>query len=245
MYTVYRHLDGDNNVLYVGKSINILKRCMSHKCTSRWFHKVKNIEYIELEDEELMSECDVYFIKKFNTEYNILDRGCMIIDLKNFEDYKWRVLNKESIYRIKNNYCTKEEIKDLLDIDFNSIFGISDEEYSENIKNNIINDSKIKIKEKYNKQILKGTGFLVSIYTVVSVCFKNKINIEEFCNYLIKIGVLTKFGYGYTSAYISHKYSNIIYIHDRMKHQYNYKTNLTLEGSYFIVELGYEYLNNK
>ena len=75
MYTVYRHLDGDNNVLYVGKSINILKRCMSHKCTSRWFHKVKNIEYIELEDEELMSECDVYFIKKFNTEYNILDRG--------------------------------------------------------------------------------------------------------------------------------------------------------------------------
>ncbi len=79
MYTVYRHLDGDNNILYVGKSVNLLSRCMTHKHSSRWFHKVKNIEYIELESEELMSEFEVYFIKKFKN---------IFVERENFI-YRW------------------------------------------------------------------------------------------------------------------------------------------------------------
>ena len=62
MYAVYRHLDEDNSILYVGKSINLLSRCMTHKHSSRWLHS-----------------CGETIYRDFNASKNIKEEGFRIL----------------------------------------------------------------------------------------------------------------------------------------------------------------------
>ena len=76
IYNVYRFLDKNNNVLYVGKTSNMHERMKQHfkdKSTLQTYiyDKIVKIEYIICENEQDMNEKEKYFISKYkNTIHN-------------------------------------------------------------------------------------------------------------------------------------------------------------------------------
>lgn len=98
---VYRFLDENNNILYVGKTSDIHTRMKQHfinKSTLQpyVYNKVVKVEYIICESEEDMTEKEKYFIGKYkNTIYNKL-----IYDYETNSDYDSIVWDNE--YPIPN-----------------------------------------------------------------------------------------------------------------------------------------------
>ena len=78
MYFVYRFLDNNDNVIYIGKSKQDLqKRFSGHThLPDKCYHMVKKIEYIECPTESDMSIKEIYYINKFRhnpVNFNVLD----------------------------------------------------------------------------------------------------------------------------------------------------------------------------
>lgn len=46
MYSVYRHLDGNGRLLYVGCTCNMLRRHLAHKQVSGWFSSVVEVQVV-------------------------------------------------------------------------------------------------------------------------------------------------------------------------------------------------------
>ena len=66
MYTVYRHHDKDGNIIYVGKSKNLLYRQRQHRDNSEWFKDIAKIDYIILDSSDDMDKYELNYIYKHN-----------------------------------------------------------------------------------------------------------------------------------------------------------------------------------
>ena len=64
-YFVYRFLDKTGNILYVGKTVNLTRRILSHEHLN---DEVKSIEYLECKSEADMGWKEVYYINLFRNE---------------------------------------------------------------------------------------------------------------------------------------------------------------------------------
>ena len=69
-FCVYRFLDINNNILYVGQSANLERRIKHHKSRKVWFNEVEYIEYIPYNSKYKMELYERYFISKFKPKYN-------------------------------------------------------------------------------------------------------------------------------------------------------------------------------
>lgn len=74
-YYVYRFLDEDSNILYVGRTINLENRVGQHfsvrgHIEEECYKKVKYIEYIMLDTEFDMIVKEIYYISSLNPPYN-------------------------------------------------------------------------------------------------------------------------------------------------------------------------------
>jgi len=105
---VYRYLDGEENVIYVGKAKNLKKRVLSYFTKKYDNNKtavlVKNIRVIkhfvvETETDALLLENNL--IKKYRPRYNIL--------LKDDKSYPWICIKNEPFPRV---FQTRNVIKD-------------------------------------------------------------------------------------------------------------------------------------
>ena len=56
-YYIYKHINKDNQVVYVGQTINMDSRQSAHKNSSEWKNDIHKIEYAEVTDNLLM---DIY-----------------------------------------------------------------------------------------------------------------------------------------------------------------------------------------
>ncbi|MGN1327075.1 MAG: GIY-YIG nuclease family protein [Clostridia bacterium] len=72
MYFLYRFLDKDNNIIYVGKTTKSMKKRMNgHKhCPKQCYKERKEIQYAELETEADLFIYEVYYINKYMPKYN-------------------------------------------------------------------------------------------------------------------------------------------------------------------------------
>lgn len=104
IYCVYRFLDKDDNILYVGKTSNIYTRMEQHFISKSTlqpyvYDKVVKIEYINCKDEQDMTEKEKYFISKYkNTIHNKT-----LYDCKVNSDYDSIVWSNEYPVPVKNN----------------------------------------------------------------------------------------------------------------------------------------------
>lgn len=113
MYYVYKHLDKDNNVIYVGQTTNIHGRQTTHKSKSKWRKEISKIEYSEVTDKLIMNIYEKFYISKFNPKYNKKDLDCKYSEyfyaMKEL-DFKEYIYNKEELIN-KRVYIKRHKIK--------------------------------------------------------------------------------------------------------------------------------------
>lgn len=97
-YYVYRFINSDGNIIYVGRTINLHNRMNQHfgskgHLPKQAYDEVNKIEYTILDSEIAMVMCELYYINKYNCKYNTSDIYRGQIYLREFEDLEWEIYN--------------------------------------------------------------------------------------------------------------------------------------------------------
>ena len=113
-YYIYKHLNSDLEVIYVGQTIDMENRQKQHKLNSAWKNEIFKIEYAEVTDSLLMDIYERLYIDRYRTKYNIKDKDCEYSRFfKNMEELEFKeyVVNtrieKVKIDKLKNKYWDK------------------------------------------------------------------------------------------------------------------------------------------
>lgn len=117
MYYVYKFLDVDNNILYIGKTADIKERMYQHfgkfsHLPKECYEKVCKIEYLEINDSVDATVVEKFLINKFCPKFNsnYVDTN-IIYSLKN-ENFVWKTYNRNSC--MNHRYTTYNSSKLLI-----------------------------------------------------------------------------------------------------------------------------------
>jgi len=101
LYTVYRHLNKEGEVIYVGQSINIKSRQLNHKKSSSWFDEVEKIEYMKFDSKLDMDCSEMFLINKYkpinNKTHNRGDESKVVTVEECWKEFKISDLNPSDI----------------------------------------------------------------------------------------------------------------------------------------------------
>lgn len=103
-YYIYKHLDKNNDILYIGQTINIDRRQKEHTLQSSWATQINRVEYAEVTDGLLMDIYEKYYIDIYSPKYNLKDVECKYSNFfKNMKDldFKEYSLNSVKVNRVK------------------------------------------------------------------------------------------------------------------------------------------------
>lgn len=109
-YYVYRFLNEDNKVIYVGRTMNVASRMTTHfskrgHLPSGCYEQVKRIDYLTLKTKNDMKIKELYYIGKYMPEFNTQDKYNVSIVTDELSD-AWIVFDKTEyesyINEIKN-----------------------------------------------------------------------------------------------------------------------------------------------
>src|SRR5512145_2805351 len=106
---VYQFINGDGEIIYVGKAKNLRNRVSSYFSATdvgnyklgALLRKINDIKYILVENESDALLLENNLIKEYQPRYNIL--------LKDDKTYPWIVVRKESFPRV---YMTRNYVED-------------------------------------------------------------------------------------------------------------------------------------
>ena len=102
-YYIYKHLNSDMEVIYVGLTTNIHNRQSEHKSSSGWSNEIFKIEYAEVSDSMLMEIYEKYYISKYSPKYNKKDIDCLYSRFfKNMEELEFKEYIKTNKPRTRN-----------------------------------------------------------------------------------------------------------------------------------------------
>lgn len=68
---LYRHFDADNNLLYVGISVDALKRLKQHNKKAKWFNDIAHITIEKFPDRKSVEEAEIKAIKIEKPKHNV------------------------------------------------------------------------------------------------------------------------------------------------------------------------------
>lgn len=113
MYNVYRHLNKNGEIIYIGKSKNLLSRQRSHRDNSSWFDDIDKIEYINLSSKIEMDVAELYLINKYTPINNKKDNRADSISIVSINE-DWNNFNIKELKRHvkKDNKKFETEITD-------------------------------------------------------------------------------------------------------------------------------------
>ena len=72
---LYRHYDANNNLLYVGISLNAVYRLSQHKNGSAWYSEISKVEIEKFETREDAIKAERKAIKEESPKHNIRHKG--------------------------------------------------------------------------------------------------------------------------------------------------------------------------
>ena len=101
---VYRFLNSSNEIIYIGRSKDIIKRLNHQHFTpnghlpKECYNEVKEVYISPLEDEVAMSIYEKYYISKFKPKYNVQYKNDKILTFE-LPEVKWELykLKEEQI----------------------------------------------------------------------------------------------------------------------------------------------------
>ena len=89
MYTVYKHLNNEEQVIYIGKSKSLLHRQRQHSKNSEWFDEIDSIEYCVLDSKIEMDIVELYLINTLNPKYNKKDKRDDKVENISIKELEW------------------------------------------------------------------------------------------------------------------------------------------------------------
>lgn len=94
---VYRFLDEDNNMIYIGKTNNLNNRMRQHFSTGHLnqevYNMVKSIEYLYFESEADQHVAEMFLVNKYKPIFNTDGKKKDVLTLKVNINESWLVLN--------------------------------------------------------------------------------------------------------------------------------------------------------
>ena len=107
MYYVYRFLDSEGNILYVGKTNNLENRMYQHfnngHLDSNQYTRVDKVEYLQFEQESDQHIAEIYLINKFKPEFNIRDKKDDSLTLTLDVHLNWVKFKISSVKEVKSS----------------------------------------------------------------------------------------------------------------------------------------------
>lgn len=167
---IYKMFNKNDEIIYIGKTLNLKERIKQHKQEKDWFCEVSIIYYAVCESKTDMDIYEIYYINKCNPKYNLLNA--------HKEKFKYELPELRFIEYKKNQ------------LPINTIFNVEEISYAEvNFMTPSLNDKFIEIFEDY---ILNNTNFEVfKIFYDEQFNFKyiinnNVYNIPSYTDYFIE-----------------------------------------------------------
>jgi len=210
---VYRFLNKEGEIIYVGKSKNVISRVINHNNLSeKCYEEVEFIDFAKLNNETERDIYEVYYINKYSPKYNKKDNrrdditGLPLLDI----DFKHKI-NKDILkYRKKlkkGEYYFINEIEQLDFLDNFDFKAMVTETHGNEIElstyfNEDLNDFLLKdiknIEEKYEKlNSQKKENIMFDLDCINSICYlhnvsiksdnKNKEEINKFLDYIYDV----------------------------------------------------------
>lgn len=115
--TVYRFLNINNEIIYVGKSIGIRQRLKNHKhLPKECYEETKKIEVVFLPTQKDMNLAEIYYISKFSPKYNKnynVEGEVINIPIPYLDELKWEKFEEKPkrIKKVKKVRKKKKEKK--------------------------------------------------------------------------------------------------------------------------------------
>ena len=103
MYTVYKHLNNEEEIIYIGKSKSLLHRQRQHSKNSEWFDEIDSIEYCVLDSKIEMDIVELYLINTLNPKYNKKDKREDKFGTVNISELNWLEFDMSELDSVKNN----------------------------------------------------------------------------------------------------------------------------------------------
>lgn len=157
MYYVYRYLDANNNIFYVGITNDLLVRLKAHK-RDDWYSDKLIYEFIEVDNKFIAKLFETYLINRDSPYYNIAENNGWDVSLINFSiEENWSVFKEETSDDKKRE---EKKHKDVRKIDSN----------------------RFKVDEKFKDLLLNNKDKITKIYydQYEHLCVSS--NSEELCN---------------------------------------------------------------
>ncbi|MGL5330089.1 MAG: nucleotide excision repair endonuclease, partial [Peptostreptococcaceae bacterium] len=125
---VYRFLDKNNKVIYVGKAKNLQHRLYSHThLPKQCYEERKRIEFTIFDTEDDMDFAERYYIPKFKPKYNtvMVDKKMNII-ISEFDNKTW--IDLDEYYELKKlKYIKRDELKQVNKLRMNELKLVDEE----------------------------------------------------------------------------------------------------------------------
>lgn len=166
---VYRFLNKDNEIIYIGKAADLNKRISCHNhLPKECYEERKKIEYIQFNNEQECLFAEKYLIIKNKPKYNIDFKDIdFILNLNDFDELKWNKYRGDNYikreYKRKNSNFKRINSTDKIFIDnkwLNRYLFKSDKDKIVN-ELSLCNKNNRQLKWTSIKRILKEQGYKI------------------------------------------------------------------------------------
>lgn len=104
-YFIYQHLNKDNEIIYVGLTVNMETRQSAHKSQSSHKKEIYKIMYADAKNKTSMELYEKYYINKYNPKYNSKDARNDDVSWLKLDELSFKEYKKPKV--IKNKPVTK------------------------------------------------------------------------------------------------------------------------------------------
>jgi predicted GIY-YIG superfamily endonuclease len=206
-YYIYKALDINLEVIYVGLTTNVNQRMKQHKMSSEWYDEADYIFIAECDNKTSMLLYEQYYINKYNPKYNKKDKRYDEVKILKVNDLIFYYEYKSNISIINNYYnidyriskLTEEVLNEKISVK-NDVIVINDKDYLE--------ESYV---DKLNTYKFKGFCDIYKIYTSKNIkeshksFIKNKLN-SSYLEHSLRATICDILNIDFSDGYVYYTY---------------------------------------
>jgi replicative DNA helicase/predicted GIY-YIG superfamily endonuclease len=121
-FYIYKFLDEDGNILYIGRTNDISRRILKEHFTAlghlpfNCYKSIEKIQYAELKNESEQVAYEAILINKLKPQYNVQfkDDGCFDVELPEFQWLDFKLPNDHYLEYLKGRKDKTQDIQDFL-----------------------------------------------------------------------------------------------------------------------------------
>lgn len=108
-YCIYKHINKNNEIIYIGLTSNLKQRQCKHLKESQHKQEIFRIEYAECQNKTAMILYEQYYINKYNPKYNKKDKRNDDVSFLHLKELDFKDYNESNVcldfgIKFKNGY---------------------------------------------------------------------------------------------------------------------------------------------